>query len=121
MENALELVYTAEILTAERAREMRLVRSIHSPETLLDDACMFARSLVRDRSPVSTGLMRQMMLRNSALRHPREANDIESLGLFYQALTDAKEGVASFMEKRPPRFTSKASTDMPPFYPWERD
>ena len=121
VENALELVYTAEIMTAERAKEMRLVRSIHSPETLLDDACGFARCLVRDRSPVSTGLMRQMILRNSALRHPRDANDIESLGLFYQALADAKEGIASFMEKRPPRFTSRASADMPPFYPWERD
>ena len=121
LETALELVYTAEILTAERAREVRLVRSIHAPETLVEDACAFARSLVADRSPVSTAMMRQMMMRNSAKPHPREAHDIESLGIFYQSLIEGKEGVASFLEKRKPRFTSKASADMPPFYPWESD
>ncbi|RZV49662.1 MAG: enoyl-CoA hydratase, partial [Pseudomonadales bacterium] len=29
-----------------------------------------------------------------------------------------KEGIAAFLEKRPANFTGKASTDMPPFYPW---
>ena len=31
---------------------------------------------------------------------------------------DANEGVASFMEKRPPAFPDKVSADMPGFYPW---
>jgi len=121
LETALELVYTAEILTAERARDLRLVRSVHAPETLVEDACAFARSLVADRSPVSIAMMRQMMLRNSAKPHPREAHDIESLGVFYQSLTDGKEGVASFLEKRTPIFSSQVPADMPPFYPWEPD
>jgi enoyl-CoA hydratase/carnithine racemase len=121
LETALELVYTAEILSAERARELRLVRSVHKPETLVEEACAFARSLVADRSPVSIALMRQMMMRNSAKPHPRDAHDIESLGLFYQSQDDGKEGVAAFLEKRTPRFTSKVSADMPPFYPWEPD
>jgi hypothetical protein len=29
-----------------------------------------------------------------------------------------KEGVKSFLEKRAPEFTDKASTGMPDFYPW---
>ena len=34
------------------------------------------------------------------------------------ASADAKEGVTSFLEKRPAEFTMKPSTDMPDFYPW---
>ena len=30
---------------------------------------------------------------------------------------DAKEGVASFLEKRAPNFPMRVSEDMPPFYP----
>jgi hypothetical protein len=32
--------------------------------------------------------------------------------------TDAREGVASFLEKRPPHFTMRPSRDLPSFYPW---
>ena len=31
---------------------------------------------------------------------------------------DAKEGVTSFLEKRPAKFTMKVSSDMPDFFPW---
>ena len=31
---------------------------------------------------------------------------------------DAKEGVDSFLEKRPPDFPNKVSKDMPEYYPW---
>ena len=51
--------------------------------------------------------------------HPIEANKIESKVLqwtFQQA--DAREGIVSFLEKRPPNFPMKVSSDMPDFYPW---
>jgi hypothetical protein len=31
---------------------------------------------------------------------------------------DSKEGVASFLEKRPPDYPDTVSADMPDFYPW---
>ncbi len=34
---------------------------------------------------------------------------------------DCKEGVTSFLEKRPPEFTMKPSKDMPDFFPWWPD
>jgi hypothetical protein len=35
-------------------------------------------------------------------------------------MADAKEGVASFLEKRAPRFSDSAATQMPDYYPWWR-
>ncbi len=115
---ALELVYSADILDGEAAREVGLVRSVHEPDDLLPAAQALARKFTANRSPVATALARQMMYRNSAQPHPLEAHRVDSLAMFYTSVADGKEGVASFREKRDPRFTG-TTTDMPPFYPWQ--
>jgi len=114
---ALEWVYTGEIFNAATAKEKGFVRSVHSPDDLLAEAYKIARSITQ-KSQVSIALARQMMLRLSAAPHPRDAHNIDSLSIFYTSQVDGKEGVASFLEKRDPEFKSKASTDMPDFYPW---
>ena len=115
---ALEWVYSADILTAEEAKEGGLVRSVHPEDELLDAAYDLARRFTRNRSPVANALARQMMYRNSAQPHPIEAHRVDSLAMFYTSIADGKEGVAAFLEKRDPEFTSRTS-DMPPFYPWQ--
>lgn len=115
LQQALEWVYTADIFDAEEALRGRLIRSIHSPESLLDEARAFARRLVRDRSPVATALSRQMLYRNSAQAHPLAAHQVDSLAMFYTSVGDGKEGVTAFLEKRPAAFSGNAS-QMPAFY-----
>jgi enoyl-CoA hydratase/carnithine racemase len=117
MTDALRLAYSAEILDAHQAMACRLVAEVLPADELLPRAQAFARSLVAGRSPVSVALIRQMMWRNTAQPHPREAHRVDSLAMFYTSVGDGKEGVAAFLEKRPPAFTGKAS-EMPPFYPW---
>ena len=115
---ALELVYSADILDAAQALEAGLVREVVPGDDLLPTAYALARLFIENRSPVATALMRQMMYRNSAAADPIDAHRIESLAMFYTSIADGKEGVAAFLGKRPAEFTSRASADMPPFYPW---
>ena len=117
MQTALEWVYSADILSASQVVEAGLARSVHAPEDLLPAARALALKFVANRSPVATALARQMMYRNSAMSSPRAAHEVDSLSMYYSSLGDGKEGVQSFLEKRDPVFTSKAS-EMPDFYPW---
>jgi hypothetical protein len=51
-----------------------------------------------------------------------EAHKVDSRAIFSMGQSpDAHEGVASFLQKRPPKFTMRPSTDMPAFYPWWRE
>ena len=114
---ALEWVYSGDILTAEEAQQGRLVKAVYSPDTLLEEAYKLAHKFVDNRSPVAVALARQLMYRNSAANHPIEAHKSDSLAMFYTSVGDGKEGIKSFLEKRNPDYLSKAS-NMPPFYPW---
>lgn len=109
IQQALEWVYSANVLTADEILAGRLVRSLHEPDELLPTALELARSFVVGRSPVALGLAKQLLYRNSAAATPLEAHLSDSLAMFYTSIGDGKEGVAAFLEKRKPEFTVPAS------------
>jgi enoyl-CoA hydratase/carnithine racemase len=117
LQQALEWIYSADIFDAQEALRGRLVRSVHSQDTLLDDARRLALKFVDGRSPIATALARQMIYRNSAQSHPLDAHRVDSLAMFYTSIGDGKEGLAAFLEKRVPKFSGRASV-LPPFFPW---
>jgi hypothetical protein len=60
-----------------------------------------------------------MLWRGLGADHPMAAHEVDSKCIYHMAQSaDAREGVASFFEKRAPRFSMRPSADMPPFYPW---
>ena len=60
-----------------------------------------------------------MMWRGLGMDHPMEAHKVDSRGIYSRgASADVKEGVVSFLEKRPAKFPQKVSSDMPPYFPW---
>ena len=113
---ALEWCYSGEILKPEAALAGGYVKAVYPAGELLEAAYKIARKIA-SHSPVAIALTRQMMYRNAATDHPIEAHKVDSLAIYYASLKDAKEGVASFLEKRKPAFTAKSS-EMPEFYPW---
>ncbi len=116
---AAEWAYTGRVFSAEEALAGGLVSRVVAPHALLPDARDLAREIADHTSAVSVALIRQMLWRMLGAEHPREAHRLDSLGMWYTGRSaDAHEGVTSFLEKRPPNFTGRPSTDMPPFYPW---
>lgn len=116
---ALEWCYTGRIFDAEEARAGGLVRSVHAPEDLLIAARMLATEIAENTSAISVAMTRAMMWRLAAADHPMEAHKIDSRAIYRLSRgADAKEGIASFLEKRRPAYPGKVSEDMPDFYPW---
>lgn len=116
---AAEWVYTGRVFSAQEAFEKRLVSRILPSDQLLPAARELAREIADNTSAISVALSRQMLWRMLGVDHPMEAHKIESRAI--NALgraADAFEGVSSFLEKRPPQFKQRPSTDMPAFYPW---
>jgi len=116
---AAEWTYTGRVFSAEEAHAGGLVSRVLAPEALLPAARALAREIADHTSAVSVALIRQMLWRMLGADHPRAAHRLDSLGMWYTGRSaDAREGITSFLEKRPPRFVGRPSKDMPPFYPW---
>lgn len=119
MQTALEWCMTGRIFDAGEALERGLVRSVHPQGELLEAARLLAREIADNTSAVSVAMTRAMLWRLSAEPHPMLAHRVDSRSIYRLSRSaDAREGVASFLEKRPPAFADTVSNDMPDFYPW---
>jgi enoyl-CoA hydratase/carnithine racemase len=115
---ALEWCYAGRVFSADEALAGGLVSRVVPPADLIPTARTLARSFIDNTAPVSVALIRQMMWRMLGASHPMEAHRIDSKAMFHRGRgADVKEGILSFLEKRPPRFTDKVSEDLPEL-PW---
>jgi enoyl-CoA hydratase/carnithine racemase len=118
-QQALEWCYTGRVFDAQEALRGGLIRSVHPAGELVAEARKLAREIADNTAPVSIALTRHMLWRNSAQPHPMEAHKVDSRAIYRRSRSgDAKEGIASFLEKRAPSYPDKVSTDMPDFFPW---
>ena len=87
--------------------------------SLLPTARALAKEIAAKTAPVSVALIRQMMWRMLGADDPMEAHKVDSRGIYARGRSDdVKEGVVSFLEKRPAQFKNKVSSDMPDYFPW---
>ncbi|NNL67646.1 MAG: crotonase/enoyl-CoA hydratase family protein [Myxococcales bacterium] len=116
---AMEWVATGRVFPAEEALAGGLVSRVLPHDDLLPAARELAREIAENTSAVSIALSRQLLWKMLGADHPMEAHRIDSQAIYAMGRSpDAYEGVQSFLEKRPPEFSMKASEDMPDFYPW---
>lgn len=116
---ALEWCYSGRVFPADEAYEGGLIKKPIPKDDLLAEARRIAEDIRDNSSPVSVTLIRHMMWKMLGADHPMEAHKIDSRGIYHRGRSaDSKEGIESFLEKRPADFPGKVSTDMPEYFPW---
>ncbi|MGY1633751.1 enoyl-CoA hydratase-related protein [Geodermatophilus sp. SYSU D01186] len=104
---AMEWVATGRVFDAAEALRGRLVSRVVPDADLLPTALELAREIADNTSGVAVGAARQLLWSMLGTASPWDAHRAESRALVeLGAGPDAAEGVASFLEKRPPRFAA---------------
>ena len=119
---ALEWTFTGRVFPAAEALERGLVQSVHAPDDLLPAAYELAREIASSTSAVSIAMTRQMLWRMLGEPHPMSAHRVDSNAIAALGRSaDVREGVLSFLEKRPPQFTDQVPDDVPSPWPFWDD
>lgn len=122
MATALDWCLSGRLFNAEEALARGLVKSVHAPEELLPAARSIAAEIVANTSAVSAAVTRQMLWRMVGVEHPMIAHRFESRALHHRGKSaDAREGIASFLEKRAATYTDLVTKNMPEFFDWRSE
>jgi enoyl-CoA hydratase/carnithine racemase len=115
---AMEWVATGRLFSAQEALAGRLVRSVHAADELLPAAQELAAEIVENTAPVSVALARRLLWTMVGAEHPMAAHRADSRAMLARGQSeDAREGVTSFLEKRPADFPDQVSDGLPDIFP----
>jgi enoyl-CoA hydratase/carnithine racemase len=115
---AMEWVSTGRVFSAQEGHEAGLIRSLHAKTELLEVARALAAEIAENTAPVSVAMSRQMLWRMLGAAHPMEAHKVDSRGMLSRGQSaDAREGVTSFLEKRPAVYPDRVSDGLPDIFP----
>ena len=103
---AKELLMTADYLTAEQAHGLGIVNRVVPGEELMAATQALADRILQ-RAPLAVAMAKQLV--NDGLDAALSTAITQEMGMTatLYATVDAREGIAAFIEKRPPQFTGR--------------
>jgi enoyl-CoA hydratase/carnithine racemase len=110
---AAEVLLTGRTFTGAEAATLGIANRALPAEQVLDHALEMARDIAAHVAPMSAALCKRLLW-DSAINSytPREVASLETqLHHRVMGTADAREGVAAFLDRRPPRFSSRLSAD----------
>jgi enoyl-CoA hydratase/carnithine racemase len=104
---ALDILLSARIFDAAEALRMGLVNQVFPAPTFLFDVLAYARALATEVSPRSMAVMKRQVYQGLMQTFDEAAAMAEREMLLSLQSADFQEGVAHFVEKRPPSFPGR--------------
>jgi enoyl-CoA hydratase/carnithine racemase len=102
--NASDLLLSSRPVTGTEALAMGLVNRLVEPDELLPAAVEYASRLARQCSPYAMSLIKRQLRGDQARSFADGNQDARALLAEARKAPDYREGVRSFIERRPPRF-----------------
>ncbi len=101
---ALDLFWSSRRVLADEAKEIGLIDRVYPGEELLSAALEYIEDLARNAAPLSLKAMKYQVYRHLNMSLGDAMKESDELMAASTSHSDFKEGVTSFMEKRPPNF-----------------
>lgn len=109
--NAMDLLLSARIVLAEEAQEMGLVNKVFPADRLLEETMAYANDIADNVASTSIRSIKQQIMAGWEWDLATSNTDTHERMQHSLRQADFKEGVQSFLDKRPPEFSPVSSHD----------
>ena len=103
---ALELLFYGNLIKAPQALEMGLINRIVAKGDLEQEGLAWAENLA-EKSPIALQIAKQAFYASSDMTYAQQFDYMNEAFARLCSTEDAKEGVAAFFQKRPPKWQEK--------------